>query len=673
MGVESLNPTSDAPPTACNYASPSPWPLTMVSGVFLMKMFFLISQSSLTAALLGQPAAMKTPEELGIVAVIVSQMQCPTIFLLNNPRKIPLGFIKELEESLVPMGISFFHVSADNQRENVTQTYLWPVVDNVRQMGDALHCLMLVVVSDDPAFLAAFAHLSLRRHALRWSTRILVLTRLPFSHLDGLHGLLSNKNAMLLRVQGETEKLSVGVHISTPYSPPTNIPRNVATWTANARWTAASSFRLFPEKFLRFNPAPTLTVAIEQMAQSMVRWVEDPAAPKGRRLTYSGPLDECIKFYSKGMNFTYKYTVSPERIYGGMLPNGSWTGLMGMLLGEEVVFIAVPYILSPQRASITGYTTPVFFGNVKIVSGLGGLEIDPWGFLLPLTPLVWVSTLAALLVVVVVLKSFPSCLPGKTQGDGDLPTNSFSSLRIILQQDVELSAKWWWWERLMIGLWMLMTLVLTKSYAGNLMSLLAVRYFPQPFQTLRDVLDHPHVSMIWQKYSRNEQFLKDAESGVYREVADLEKEGRLAFHTQGQLVKTFDTLVRTEDHVLVEVDITIWNLLAMDFSQKGLCDFYVSRDGFLPFYSSLLSQKTNPIIDGLNPWVLALRESGLMDHWTSDIPNSTKCITVPEKLLITTAFSVSSLWGVFVVLASGVAASLMVWVAELLIRHLQEY
>ncbi|KAK8384859.1 hypothetical protein O3P69_014427 [Scylla paramamosain] len=413
--------------------------------------------------------AMKTPEELGIVAVIVSQMQCPTIFLLNNPTKIPLGFIKELEESLVPMGISFFHVSADNQRENVTQTYLWPVVDNVRQMGDALHCLMLVVVSDDPAFLAAFAHLSLRRHALRWSTRILVLTRLPFSHLDGLHGLLSNKNAMLLRVQGETEKLSVGVHISTPYSPPTNIPRNVATWTANARWTAASSFRLFPEKFLRFNPAPTLTVAIEQMAQSMVRWVEDPAAPKGRRLTYSGPLDECIKFYSKGMNFTYKYTVSPERIYGGMLPNGSWTGLMGMLLGE------------------------------------------------------------------------------------------------------------------------------------------------------------------------------DAESGVYREVADLEKEGRLAFHTQGQLVKTFDTLVRTEDHVLVEVDITIWNLLAMDFSQKG------------------------------TRRVLALRESGLMDHWTSDIPNSTKCITVPEKLLITTAFSVSSLWGVFVVLASGVAASLMVWVAELLIRHLQEY
>ena len=30
----------------------------------------------------------------------------------------------------------------------------------------------------------------------------------------------------------------------------------------------------------------------------------------------------------------YKYVVSPERIYGGMLPNGSWNGLMGVLLNE---------------------------------------------------------------------------------------------------------------------------------------------------------------------------------------------------------------------------------------------------------------------------------------------------------------------------------------------------
>ena len=61
---------------------------------------------------------------------------------------------------------------------------------------------------------------------------------------------------------------------------------------------------------------------------------------------------------------------------------------------------------------------------------------------------------------------------------------------------------------MLIGVWMLMTLVLTKSYSGNLMSLLAVRHVPQPFQSIRDVLNDPHVGMIWQKYSRTEEFLR---------------------------------------------------------------------------------------------------------------------------------------------------------------------
>ena len=74
--------------------------------------------------------------------------------------------------------------------------------------------------------------------------------------------------------------------------------------------------------------------------------------------------------------------------------------------------------------------------------------------------------------------------------------------------DISLPVQWWWWERLLVGAWMLTTLVLAKSYAGNLMSLLAVRYVPQPFQTLRDVLEDKHAIMIWMKHSNAEQYIK---------------------------------------------------------------------------------------------------------------------------------------------------------------------
>lgn len=122
-----------------------------------------------------------------------------------------------------PRGIAIFKMASDYPNGAVNQSRMMTAVDTIRQvshfpftlsfygtffpkyflnihpqMSELWHCLALVVVSDDQSFLAAFANLSLKRHALRWSTRILVLTHLPLRKLSGLHGLLSNRNAMLL-------------------------------------------------------------------------------------------------------------------------------------------------------------------------------------------------------------------------------------------------------------------------------------------------------------------------------------------------------------------------------------------------------------------------------------------------------------------------------------------
>lgn len=99
--------------------------------------------------------------------------------------------------------------------------------------------------------------------------------------------------------------------------------------------------------------------------------------------------------------------------------------------------------------------------------------------------------------------------------------------------DTVLSTERWWWQRLVLGLWMLMTLVLAKSYSGNLMSLLAVRHVPQPFQTPMDVLNDPGVAMIWQKYSRNEQFLR---------VSSMSCKGVLGHETQPLLFYDFNPI-----------------------------------------------------------------------------------------------------------------------------------
>ncbi|XP_063885570.1 probable glutamate receptor isoform X2 [Scylla paramamosain] len=601
-----------------------------------------------------------------VESVLTSHAPCQHACLL-------LADQHELEVTQAPRGVRVLRaVGGSVNGSDASHGRLKETVDGVRELGEVWQCLVVVVVSDDPDFLAAFAHLSLRRHALRWSTRILVLTRLPLSHLGGLHGLLSNRNAMLLRIQDHKTSRSVrrvDVFVWQPYSAPGSTPLRVATWTPHGRLTLASHMSLFPDKFSVFSSAPRLKVVVEVLPAHSVSWVDDAGEPGGRRLEYTGYISDVVKHFATRMNFTITYVLSPERTFGSRMPDGSWTGMIGMVVREEADFSPGPFAFSYVRHEAVDYTYALYHQSIKILSGLSGLETDPWGFLLPLTSLVWALTLAALLGMLLILQLFPSCLPGRSLLRGGWSANTFSPVRVLLQQDVVWPAEWWWWEGLVLGLWMLTTLVLTKSYAGNLMSLLAVRYVPQPFQTLRDVLDHPSVVMIWQKYSSYEQLLRDSTSGEMREVAGLEKEGRLEFHTQVRFKEILDTLVRAGGHVLADAGNSLTKLIGSDFSNKGRCNFYLSRDGFFPSSFGMVSQKTNPLVHEFNKRALDLIEQGLIEYGIENAPNITACGNIPKKMLIMSSFSVSNIWGVFVLLGGGLSAALVVWCMELTCRH----
>ncbi|XP_045123917.1 uncharacterized protein LOC123511907 isoform X2 [Portunus trituberculatus] len=217
---------------------------------------------------------------------------------------------------------------------------------------------------------------------------------------------------------------------------------------------------------------------------------------------------------------------------------------------------------------------------------------------------------------------------------------------------------------------MLTTLVLIKSYSGNLMSLLAVKYLPQPFQSLQDVIDHRSVSIIWQKSSLFEQYIRTAKSGVFHEMARLEKEGRMVFHKQPQFPWSLDTFVRRGRHVLADADITITNLIARDYSATGRCDFYLSRDGFFPYSSSLISHKTDPLIQSIDKWVLPLIETGLVRYWMESVPNYTICDS-PSKIKVhNEPFSSSHIWIVYVLLGLGLGAGAVVLLLEIVTHRL---
>ncbi|KAG7162428.1 putative olfactory ionotropic receptor IR7-like 5 [Homarus americanus] len=182
---------------------------------------------------------------------------------------------------------------------------------------------------------------------------------------------------------------------------------------------------------------------------------------------------------------------------------------------------------------------------------------------------------------------------------------------------------------------MLMTLVLTRSYAGNLMALLAVRHISEPYHSLREVLDDPSVTMLWLKDTPVSRYLTTVESGIFREIGDLEREGRLLWRTHLQFTKDKDTWVRRGTHVLMDVHNGLTMSIAKDFTETGECSFYESKEEFLPLIFAMVG--LSPLVPALSKRITSITEAGLFFHWIkSEDSNSTVCHRVPTKVTVKT-------------------------------------
>lgn len=59
-------------------------------------------------------------------------------------------------------------------------------------------CVTMILVSEDPSFLANMTNMVLQAGLLVWPTHLLVFTHLPVSQMGSFHAALSQANALTL-------------------------------------------------------------------------------------------------------------------------------------------------------------------------------------------------------------------------------------------------------------------------------------------------------------------------------------------------------------------------------------------------------------------------------------------------------------------------------------------
>ncbi|XP_071526290.1 LOW QUALITY PROTEIN: probable glutamate receptor [Panulirus ornatus] len=386
-------------------------------------------------------------------------------------------------------------------------------------------------------------------------------------------------------------------------------------------------------------------------------------------LSVAGPVANVLNTVAQSLNFTYRLVTPEDQYWGSKLPNGTWTGMVGQVDRMEVDIALGPFGLTEERSKAVDYTRSFFFDDRSILSAKGLPEIDPWGFLFPFTTLVWAALLAGLVTawIAAVILGYNGWVSGRATWASELLLQHF---QIILRQNITMKLSGVR-ERLVVGGWLLVAMMVTWSYTGNLVSLLAVRHIPQPIQTIRHLVDDSRVTAIMVSNSIVPDIISKIKTGDLRDLNDLKYDDRTKYMVFIDLIEAMDTLVRRGDHAIIATSLSIDGFIAGNFAKTRRCDFYKSRQRFFTTHHCMIGQKGSPVVPAINYRLRGLVEAGLYEYWLrNNVPFSSHCRHSPVKLTVTEPLALNNLWGMLVLLGAGHLLALATLCMELYMAKL---
>ncbi|XP_068200521.1 glutamate receptor ionotropic, kainate glr-3-like [Palaemon carinicauda] len=515
--------------------------------------------------------------------------------------------------------------------------------------------MTVIMISDDLEFLTATIEEVVKNDIMIWPARLLIVSRLSPQKLLHLRQALSTINAMLISFENTPKLQRYGIYAIWPYS---LRMVHTASWSPNSGLKLLPNQQLFPNKFRRFPDGAHFRVAAMNYPPHF-----HVGAVSAQEFTYSGPLWLYLEMLAAHANFTYNILQPKEGAWGFVSSNGTWNGMIGMILRNEVDFALGPFARIYIRSTVVDYADTMIVLYAAIVGRRGKAEVDPWGFTMPLAPEVWAATFATLFIIIVA-----KMVISRLDKESPVTRHSISLgtyVRAFLQQNIESDTNNEW-ERMFLGWWLLTVLVLLEAYSTNLISLLAVRHIREPYQTVRQVMDDPNVKMIWFANSAYLQFISQADTGIFQEVWKTYGTERMRLVGPAEYVETVDRLVGRGDHVVIHPYLSMKLFLTEDFMDKGNCKYYVSDERFMPMDFSPIYPKHSPLGVFLINGVRAAFEGGLYSYWLdTTMTNPKSCRYPPTKIIVQEALTLGNIWGMFATLVAGYIISIVAFCLEL--------
>ncbi|XP_042233729.1 uncharacterized protein LOC121873916 [Homarus americanus] len=364
----------------------------------------------------------------------------------------------------------------DSQDANVTQAQLSRVVDEARRLRQVSWCVTVVVVSDEPAFLAAFAEWSLKGRLLVWSTRLLVVTRRPLPEVRDLmasHWTFSMMNTMLVILEDALMQPRFNVYMNLPYAASGSRIVLTAFWMKTRGLVLSKHLQLFTEKFDNFFGATVNVTALSYRPY----WSEEKNKDSDGT-SYSGSDAMLLKTVAHALNITVH-----------VLPAVSWDQVTELVM-ERVSFMATVYhVVLPQRQLLYDYSYPYEHVFADFTMATPSLTSRWQSLYDPLADEVWASVLVVLFVVPLLL--FAVTRPEheaefyKRISGGDAAHIAIGTLlaQSVNKRHIVSSA-----SRVLVAAWLVFAFIVGTAYRGNLTAALTLPKYPPRPETLEQLV-----------------------------------------------------------------------------------------------------------------------------------------------------------------------------------------
>ncbi|XP_042872735.1 uncharacterized protein LOC122253582 [Penaeus japonicus] len=415
-------------------------------------------------------------QALAAVLRASSLPDCSVLFLAQAASAFALPQVMQLTPA--PWGVGVFEVLEEDLEGNATEGSLAQVISEARGLRMSSWCVNVVVLSDDPAFLASFAESSLRGRLLVWATRLLVVTRLPLQELRRLlssHWTFSMMNAMVINLEGASADLRLRVYTHFPYGWGGSQVVEVASWAPERGFSVRGGHQLFPEKFEDFHAAEVGVTALPFSPY----WVEeDTKSPDGSlSRTYSGSDGLLLRTIAEALNFSFV-----------VLPVAGWGQVTSLVTERKSMLAAIYHILLPQRKdrydfSFTYEQIKTDFCMAKPSLGSNWLSLY-----YPLSHGVWASVLAMVVVILCVLYVVTTIF----SWDDTRRLGSWGVTEIVLGsllgQSIVQRSSGGSRYRVLMASWLIFAFIIATAYRGNLTAALTLPTYPPRPETIEQLV-----------------------------------------------------------------------------------------------------------------------------------------------------------------------------------------